>query len=104
MNPKCAGAQQLEAGTHAPGAAAPLRGRRKEDSEAPALLWKGSVVVYVMLGRRFSFDCTAPQSPQIRPILMGYLGFKSSFQLSPVSKVCLVLLLPSVPLFSTAVF
>lgn len=78
MNPKCSGDQQLEAGGQRPhtGGSTLFTGGDGEGHMRPGvLICNGNVGVYAILGRRFSFDCTGPRSPQIRPILLGYLGF-----------------------------
>lgn len=86
MCPKCSEDQQLEAGGQHPfnrGESPPPLPRGEEGNQGrPGITTcKGNVGVYMML-LRFTFDCTAPQSPQIRPILMGYLGFQSYFSKS----------------------
>lgn len=78
---KCSEDQQLEAGGQHPfdkrEAPTAASGTRKEIWRPKAIICEGNIGVYMMLLRRFTFDCTTPQSPHVRPILMGYLGFKS---------------------------
>lgn len=81
MNPKCSGDQQLEAGgrhLYNRGEAPPIhwgKGRTSCKAWSHHLQRESRGVCDAV--RRFTFDCTAPQSPQIWPILMGYLGFNS---------------------------
>lgn len=77
MRPKCS-EDQLEAGGQQHSTEEKhhwLIGERKK-IKGGVTICKGNVGVYMTLSR-VTFDCTAPQSPQIRPILMGYLGFQS---------------------------
>lgn len=81
---KCSEDQQREAGGQHPygkrEAPTAASGTRKEIRRPEAIICEGNIGVYMMLLRRLTSDCTAPQSPHVRPTLMGYLGFKSSFQ------------------------
>lgn len=93
MHPKCSEAQQPFKRGEAPLA---YRGEEENQRRPRVTMCKGRVGV-VMILLRTTFDCTAPRSPQIRPILMGYLGFQVSFSLSFASAFSATIFHCSVP-------